>query len=70
MEDNIRTVRNSRKMTPEEIEDVRKRALVGSATALADYTDKVLFGDVWERPGPPLAAPHPKDTGQRLAAPL
>jgi len=30
MEDNIRTVRNFRKMTLEEIEDVRKRALVGS----------------------------------------
>jgi predicted aldo/keto reductase-like oxidoreductase len=30
MEDNIRTVQNFRKMTPEEIEDVRKRALVGS----------------------------------------
>ena len=30
MEDNIRTVRNFRKMTLEESEDVRKRALVGS----------------------------------------
>jgi hypothetical protein len=30
MEDNIRAVRNFRKMTPEEMEDVRKRALVGS----------------------------------------
>jgi len=30
MEDNIRTVRSFRKMTPDEIEDVRKRALVGS----------------------------------------
>jgi predicted aldo/keto reductase-like oxidoreductase len=30
MEDNIRTVQNFRKMTPEEMEDVRKRALVGS----------------------------------------
>jgi len=29
MEDNIRTVQNLRKMTPEEIADVRKRALVG-----------------------------------------
>jgi predicted aldo/keto reductase-like oxidoreductase len=29
MEDNIRTVQNFRKMTTEEIEDVRKRALVG-----------------------------------------
>jgi predicted aldo/keto reductase-like oxidoreductase len=30
MEDNIRTVQNFRKMTPEEMEDVRKRALVGA----------------------------------------
>lgn len=30
MEDNIRTVQNFRKMTPEEIADVRKRAVVGS----------------------------------------
>lgn len=30
MEDNIRAVRGFRKMTPEEMEDVRKRALVGS----------------------------------------
>jgi len=30
MEDNIRTVQNFRKMTPEQIADVRKRALVGS----------------------------------------
>jgi aryl-alcohol dehydrogenase-like predicted oxidoreductase len=30
MEDNIRTVRNFTKMTPEEIADVRKRAIVGS----------------------------------------
>jgi uncharacterized protein len=30
MEDNIRTVQSFRKMTPEEMEDVRKRALVGS----------------------------------------
>jgi aryl-alcohol dehydrogenase-like predicted oxidoreductase len=30
MEDNVRAVRNFRKMTPEEMEDVRKRALVGA----------------------------------------
>ncbi len=30
MEDNIRTVQSFRKMTPEELEDVRKRALVGA----------------------------------------
>ncbi len=30
MEDNIRTVQSFRKMTPEEMEDVRKRALVGA----------------------------------------
>jgi hypothetical protein len=30
MEDNVRTVQSFRKMTPAEMEDVRKRALVGS----------------------------------------
>ena len=25
------------------------------APALADYTERVLFGDVWERPGPRAA---------------
>ncbi len=30
MEDNIRTVQNFRKMTPEEMADVRKRAVVGA----------------------------------------
>ena len=30
MEDNVRTVQSFKKMTPEEMEDVRKRALVGS----------------------------------------
>jgi len=30
MEDNIRTVQNFKKMIPEEIADVRKRAIVGS----------------------------------------
>jgi 4-carboxymuconolactone decarboxylase len=30
--------------------DARK-AFGDIAPALADYTDKVLFGDVWERPG-------------------
>ena len=30
MEDNIRAVQNLRKMTPEEIADVRKRAIAGS----------------------------------------
>jgi 4-carboxymuconolactone decarboxylase len=28
-----------------------QKAYGGIAPALADYTDKVLFGDVWERPG-------------------
>jgi 4-carboxymuconolactone decarboxylase len=27
------------------------RAFDGIASALADYTDRVLFGDVWKRPG-------------------
>ena len=30
MEDNVRTVQNFKKMTPGEMEDVRKRALVSS----------------------------------------
>ncbi len=29
-----------------------RRAMGDIAPALADYTDNVLFGDVWERPGP------------------
>jgi 4-carboxymuconolactone decarboxylase len=28
-----------------------RRAFGDIAPALADYTDRVLFGDVWERPG-------------------
>ena len=28
-----------------------RKAFGDLAPALADYTDKVLFGDVWERPG-------------------
>jgi 4-carboxymuconolactone decarboxylase len=28
-----------------------RKAFGDFAPALADYTDKVLFGDVWERPG-------------------
>ena len=28
-----------------------RKAYGDIAPALADYTDKVLFGDVWERPG-------------------
>ncbi|OYQ91265.1 4-carboxymuconolactone decarboxylase [Citrobacter freundii] len=31
--------------------NVAKKAFGDIAPALADYTDKVLFGDVWERPG-------------------
>lgn len=27
------------------------RPFAAVAPALADYTEKVLFGDVWERPG-------------------
>ncbi len=34
----------------DEISAARK-AFGDLAPALADYTDKVLFGDVWERPG-------------------
>jgi len=30
---------------------LRRRAYGDIAPALADYSDKVLFGDVWERPG-------------------
>lgn len=30
---------------------VARKAFGDVAPALADYTDKVLFGDVWERPG-------------------
>ena len=28
-----------------------RKAYGSIAPALADYTDKVLFGEVWERPG-------------------
>jgi aryl-alcohol dehydrogenase-like predicted oxidoreductase len=43
MEDNIRTVRNFTKMTPEEIADVRKRAVVGAGV----YTGKML--EYWKK---------------------
>jgi predicted aldo/keto reductase-like oxidoreductase len=43
MEDNIRTVRNFRKMTPEEIADVRKRAVAGAGV----YTGPTL--EYWKR---------------------
>ncbi|MGJ5820245.1 aldo/keto reductase [Paludibaculum fermentans] len=43
MEDNIRAVRNFRKMTPEEISDVRKRAIVGSGV----YTGPTL--EYWKK---------------------
>lgn len=33
------------------IPSVARNAFGDIAPALADYTDKVLFGDVWERPG-------------------
>jgi 4-carboxymuconolactone decarboxylase len=32
-----------------------RKAFGDLAPALADYTDRVLFGDVWERPGSPPA---------------
>ncbi len=31
--------------------DAGKKAFGDLAPALADYTDRVLFGDLWERPG-------------------
>ncbi len=31
--------------------DAGKQAFGDLAPALADYTDRVLFGDLWERPG-------------------
>lgn len=43
MEDNIRTVQNLRKMTPEEIADVRKRAVVGAGV----YTGPTL--EYWKK---------------------
>ena len=43
MEDNIRTAQNLRKMTPEEIEIVRKRAIVGSGV----YTGPTL--EYWKK---------------------
>jgi aryl-alcohol dehydrogenase-like predicted oxidoreductase len=43
MEDNIRTVQNFKKMTPEEIADVQKRALVGSGV----YTGPTL--EYWKK---------------------
>jgi uncharacterized protein len=43
MEDNIRTVQNFRKMTPEEIADVRKRAIVGAGV----YTGPTM--EYWKK---------------------
>lgn len=45
MEDNIRAVRNFRRMTPEEMADVRKRAVVGSGV----YTGPTL--EYWKKKG-------------------
>ena len=53
MEDNIRTVQNFRKMTPEEMEDVRKRALVGSGVQTGpglEYWKKKQAVDTHEEP--------------------
>lgn len=44
MEDNIRTVQNFRKITPEEIADIRKRAIVGSGV----YTGTTM--EYWKKP--------------------
>ena len=44
MEDNIRTVQNLRKMTPEEIADVRKRAVVGAGV----HTGPTM--EYWKKP--------------------
>jgi len=43
LEDNIRTVQNFRKMTPEQIADVRKRAVVGSGV----YTGPTM--EYWKK---------------------
>ena len=43
MEDNIRTVQNFKKMTPEETADVRKRAIVGAGV----YTGSTL--EYWKK---------------------
>jgi uncharacterized protein len=43
MEDNIRAVQNLRKMTPEEIADVRKRAVVGAGV----YTGHIM--EYWKK---------------------
>jgi uncharacterized protein len=43
MEDNVRAVQNLRKMTPDEIADVRKRAVVGSGV----YTGSIL--EYWKK---------------------
>jgi len=42
-EDNVRTVQNLRKMTPEEIADVRKRAVVGAGV----YTGPAM--EYWKK---------------------
>jgi len=34
-----------------EVQSTARKAFGDIAPALADYTDKVLFGDLWERPG-------------------
>ncbi|WGS53862.1 carboxymuconolactone decarboxylase family protein [Paraburkholderia sp. D15] len=33
------------------VSDTARKAFGDIAPALADYTDKVLFGEVWQRPG-------------------
>ncbi len=43
MEDNIRAVRNFKKMTPEEIADIRKRAILGTGV----YTGPTL--EYWKK---------------------
>jgi len=43
MEDNIRTVQNLRRMTPEEMADVRKKAIAGAGV----YTGSTL--EYWKK---------------------
>jgi hypothetical protein len=45
MDDNIRTVRDFRKMTPEEMVDVRKRAIAGAGV----YSGTTL--EYWKKKG-------------------
>ena len=44
MEDNIRTVRSMKKLTAEEVADVRKRAIVGQGV----YTGPTM--EYWKKP--------------------